>query len=424
MRWHPLLAGGLRDKAIQSAAVLIQSLTQTRASDQRSAALSTGTAGLAVGHAVAAYAGQDWAERERADQCLDGAVDLLASQPLSLSLYSGFTGIAWAADVVDRLLDGDAADRPGANRNDDIDEALARAIWRYPKDGPYDLIDGLAGLGTYALARWPRPAAAECLAGVLAQLASRARRDADGVYWWTSPAQLLGPRRELCPAGAVDLGVAHGMAGVLPLLGRACALGAGEATARPLLDGAVQWMLAHLIETPAGQTSPPFIAAGAEPVPARSAWCYGDPGVAMALLLAARDVSEPGWELAGIELAIRAAARPPEQCGVTDASLCHGTAGLAHLYGRMYQLAGEAVLADAAVSWAERTVALCGPAVDAMAAGQPAATTPDRPWNGQGLLEGAAGIALALLAASLPAEPVWDQMLLVSTGLDATVSAR
>jgi hypothetical protein len=59
-----------------------------------------------------------------------------------------------------------------------------------------------------------------------------------------------------------------------------------------------------------------------------------------------------------------------------------------------------------------------------MAAGQPAATTPDRPWNGQGLLEGAAGIALALLAASLPAEPVWDQMLLVSTGLDATVSAR
>jgi hypothetical protein len=144
----------------------------------------------------------------------------------------------------------------------------------------------------------------------------------------------------------------------------------------------------------------------------------------MALLLAARDVSEPGWELAGIELAIRAAARPPEQCGVTDAGLCHGTAGLAHLYGRMYQLTGEGVLADAAVSWAERTVALCGPAVDAMAAGQPAATTPDRPWNGQGLLEGAAGIALALLAASLPAEPVWDQMLLVSTGLDATVSAR
>src|SRR5580700_11119289 len=140
MRWHPLLAGGLRDKAIQSAAVLIQSLTQTHAPDQRSAALSTGTAGLAVGHAVAAHAGQDWAERERADQCLDGAVDVLASQPLSLSLYSGFTGIAWAADVVDRLLDGDAADRPGENRNDDIDEALARAIWRYPKDGPYDLI--------------------------------------------------------------------------------------------------------------------------------------------------------------------------------------------------------------------------------------------------------------------------------------------
>ena len=44
-------------------------------------------------------------------------------------------------------------------------------------------------------------------------------------------------------------------------------------------------------------------------------------------------------------------------------------------------------------------------------------------WNGPGVLEGAAGIALALLAGCLPAEPAWDQMLLVSTGLSAPVSA-
>jgi hypothetical protein len=44
-------------------------------------------------------------------------------------------------------------------------------------------------------------------------------------------------------------------------------------------------------------------------------------------------------------------------------------------------------------------------------------------WNGPGLLEGAAGIALVLLAGCLPAEPAWDQMLLVSTGLSAPVGA-
>jgi hypothetical protein len=37
-------------------------------------------------------------------------------------------------------------------------------------------------------------------------------------------------------------------------------------------------------------------------------------------------------------------------------------------------------------------------------------------WKGSGLLEGAAGIALAMEAAGTTVEPVWDQMLLVSTG--------
>jgi hypothetical protein len=35
--------------------------------------------------------------------------------------------------------------------------------------------------------------------------------------------------------------------------------------------------------------------------------------------------------------------------------------------------------------------------------------------SGPGLLEGAAGVVLALEAAATTAEPVWDQMLLVSS---------
>ena len=84
---------------------------------------------------------------------------------------------------------------------------------RYPASGPYDLIDGLTGLGIYALARWPRPAAADCLAEVVGQLAGRARADADGVCWPTAAVALPGPRRQLYLGGAVDAGVAHGMAG-------------------------------------------------------------------------------------------------------------------------------------------------------------------------------------------------------------------
>lgn len=64
-------------------------------------------------------------------------------------------------------------------------------------------------------------------------------------------------------------------------------------------------------------------------------------------------------------------------------------------------MTSESVLADAARFWVERTLELCS-------AAEPA-------WEGPGLLEGAAGVALALEAASTTAEPVWDQILLVST---------
>jgi hypothetical protein len=301
------------------------------------------------------------------------------------------------------------------DRNDEIDLALARAVPRYPQDGPYDLIDGLAGLGVYALARWPRPAAADCLGAVLECLAGRARSESDGAYWWTGESGLAGRRAQLYPTGGVDLGVAHGMAGLLPLLARACALGVGGPAVRALLDNAVRWLTARLIGSPAGTTIPSFIARDIEPEPARTAWCYGDPGVAIALLLAARDAAEPGWERTGTDLAISAARRPPELTRVTDAGVCHGTAGLAHLFNRLYQMTGEAEVAAAAVFWMERTLEACAGALTAD--GGPA------PWNGPGLLEGAAGVALVLLAACVPAEPVWDQMLLVSTGLDVIVSA-
>src|SRR4029450_12216233 len=91
-----------------------------------------------------------------------------------------------------------------------------------------------------------------------------------------------------------------------------------------------------------------------QPWPARSAWCYGDPGIAAALLLAARGVGDAGWEQTAVALACRAAERPASDTGVVNANFCHGAAGLAHLYNRMYQATGEPTLGRAALYWLAR----------------------------------------------------------------------
>jgi lantibiotic biosynthesis protein len=417
---QPLLSGALKDRARQLAGALTETLRPTATAGPRGGSLSYGSAGLAVCSVEFARTRRDQQAADTARIYLDEAVDVLASEPLTSSLYAGFTGIGWAVEMVDRLL-GESEDRNG-----DIDEAVTTLLQRYPEQAPYDLIQGLTGLGVYALARWPRPGATPCLLGVVEQLARRARDDADGVYWRTPPSWIGLRRDQYRPAG-VDLGVAHGIASVIPFLARVHRIGVARQTVRPLLDGAVSWLQAHMVDTPSGPTVPSFVIDGIEPGPARSAWCYGDPGVAAALLLAARDVRKPAWTLMATDLAVRAAARPPEQTGVVDAGFCHGSAGLAHLFNRMYQMTAKPALADAARFWIERTIDLCSADLSKAAApdeDQMPADGETPAWKGPGLLEGAAGIALALEFASTTAEPVWDQMLLVSTTRTPGAEAR
>src|SRR5262249_40579611 len=146
------------------------------------------------------------------------------------------------------------------------------------------------------------------------------------------------------------------------------------------------------------------------------AWCYGDPGVAAALLAAARGVAEPDWEAAARAIARRAAERPYAGAGIKGAPLCPGCAGLGHLFNRMFQATGEPPPSDAARAWYGRTLALrrAGRGIGGYEAWQPGAAGGPAWTSDPGLLNGCTGIALALLAATTSIEPRWDRMLLVS----------
>jgi lantibiotic biosynthesis protein len=414
--WRPILSGTSAHQALQAVDAIADSITSiTSLPGERDPSLGKGQAGLALLYT--------WLARTRrmpqadvlARQCLDQAIEALSTQGMNASLYGGFTGVAWAAELVDRLLDPDAEDRSEA-----VDDALLRLLSRADRwSAPYDLVVGLTGLGVYALQRYPRPVAIECLRRVVERLHECAQHDEHGLYWWTPPAEILDQEsRKQYPSGRADLGVAHGMAGAVALLGCICGAGVEQATARPLLEGAVSWLLAHSVPTEAGPTFPVWVAPAFEPSPARCAWCYGDPGIAAALLLAARGVGDAGWEQTAVALACRAAERPASETGVVNAGFCHGAAGLAHLYNRMYQATGEPKLGRAALYWLERTLGFYRMARDAGDSWVQGNWDPGQrelwTWTGIEPVEGAAGVALVLLAAATSVEPTWDRMFLVS----------
>ena len=414
--WRPVLSGDSRLRALRHVDALADVIAAL-SPGEHDPSLAGGQAGMALLYAWSARARRSPAAHDLAWQCLDRAIDAVATDAMGTSFWEGFPGIAWAAELVDRLLGADVEADAAAVDNDAVDEALSRLLLHHGGwPAPHDLVVGATGLGVYALERYPRPSAAECLNRVVERLADSAQEDRHGIYWWTPPTAIREPEdRAHYPSGRADLGMAHGVAGAIGLLGALHAAGVQRATVRPLLDGAVPWLLAQAVAIESGPTFPVWVAPDLDPLPARSAWCYGDPGVAAALWMAGRGAQEPDWEREAVALACRAAERPPAETEVVDAGFCHGTAGLAHLYNRLYQATAEPRLRRAAHYWLERTLEWCDLARPGGGAGL--AEDPDpgqEPWASMELSRGMVGIALVLLAAATPVEPLWDRMFLLS----------
>ena len=311
--------------------------------------------------------------------------------------------------------------------NAEVDLALADHVAQVPWRRAYDLTSGLAGFGLYALerlagasadpaaARAARPDAARCLARVIDRLDELALARGAGLTWHTSAEQLGPPTREYFPDGHENLGVAHGVPGLLPVLARAIAAGVAVDRARRLLDGAVAWVLAQR-QADAEVQFPYCVGHGVEPKAARAAWCYGDPGIAAAVLVAARAVDEPAWEREARAIARASASRSLASAGVHDAGLCHGAAGLGHVFNRLYQATGEEALGDAARAWLSRALGLQRPG-QGIAGYRTWGPGPDGEMTwlvDPTFLTGGAGIALALDAATTAREPTWDRVLLLS----------
>lgn len=411
--WQPLLTGSLADQASQAVHEIADALTT--ATDRQSASLAGGTAGQAVFYAYLALHDSEQAAADRAADLLDQAAEELASTPMPPSLYSGFSGIAWAMEHLrERLFEADGEEEEDPIQ--EIDEALLPPLNRSPWPGEYDLIGGLAGLGVYALERLPHPTAAEILERVVDRLAELADTMDEGRAWFTPPERLPEWQREYHPRGIYNLGAAHGLPGVVPILAGAVAAGVAVERARPLLEDSVRWLLARRYEPGVGSCFGNTYTAWEPPAPSRLAWCYGDPGIAVTLLAAARAVDEPEWERQAVDIALNAAAREVTTSLIRDTSICHGTAGLGHLFNRMFQETGEERLAEAARFWFARTFDLRAEG-EGVAGFRALEINPggESFWRSDpAFLEGAAGVGLALLGAISSVEPAWDRILLAS----------
>ena len=278
-----------------------------------------------------------------------------------------------------------------------------------------DVISGLAGTGRYLLSRKDSEPARTALRSVLAGLVAVSGEEEGLPHWHIPPRSLLtgAALPTVYPDGYLDCGLAHGIAGPMALLALALRAGIDVPGQAEAVDRLATWLVAQRIDDEWGANWPSATTLDGEGgEPTHAAWCYGSPGVARALWLAGTALDDDSRRELAVSAMKSVYARPPRARRVEHSpGLCHGVGGLLAITLRFAHDTGDPAFAEAAVEQTERLLAL---------------HEPDRPYGFRvqndkgekvdepGLIDGAAGTALALLAAGSDAEPGWDGMLLLS----------
>jgi lantibiotic biosynthesis protein len=307
----------------------------------------------------------------------------LAVGPHDGSLYRGAAGLTWAQEA----LAGDGED-PAARWPEWLEQHAAELQ-------QFDLVNGWVGVLVAVLRRAHRPGFERLAALCFSQLASRAQRDPNGAYWSAGDSR------------GVDLGVAHGVTGVLWALA-VCAR-ARVAGAEALYRDAARWLLAQ--REPEGRPQV-WSDLGGTSAP-RVAWCAGDLGMAAVLHQAARAMDDRTLEAAALKAASCAAELSSEPGQIVALGLCHGAAGAAHLLNRLWQRTGNEAFGARARELFEGVLqATAGPLPE----WQLQRTGVEQAWaSSPGVLDGYHGVMLALHAATSSKPPGWDDLLLLET---------
>ena len=388
------------------------------------ASLAEGDAGLALACAYfdACLPGEGWDRIGRA--YLTAAAEGAGRQPgWPTGLFAGTAGLGLAAWS---LSGDDPGDQSLLTAVDEVmltrvtEQAGRLAGLRHGMSpSEFDVVYGLAGVAAYLLRRpegGPAGLALEITVRALVTLAA----DADAPsLWWTPPGLMDEVMASDQPYGYLNCGLAHGIPG--PLAAMSLALLDGVSV--PGLPGAVgraaSWLARHRADDRWGVNWPrsvPLTAEGAvspggTAEPSRGAWCYGAPGVARALWLAGLALDRPDWRDLAIEAMQAVYRRPVAARRIDSPTFCHGVSGLLQVTLRFANDTGLSVFADAAAALTEQLLRLHDPgSLTGYRRIEPGGGRVDFP----GLLDGAPGVAVTLLAAATEAEPAWDRAFLLA----------
>jgi lantibiotic biosynthesis protein len=384
--------------------------------------VAQGDAGLALACAYFDQCFPDEGWDRTGHDYLSVATRAAEGRALSHGLFAGLAGLAFSARVLSRggsryrsLLDS-----LDARLSSQVLTPAAAVAGRHGVAvSEFDLITGLTGVAAYLLWRGGTPPGDVALQAILDACVALTE-EVDGTPHWYTPYHLLAGEGmvEHYPQGNLNCGLAHGVPGLLAAMSLGLEAQISIEGLREAVERTADWLVRHRSADEFGVNWPTVVAHSVGGVidqehldSSRAGWCYGAPGVARTLWLAGRALGRREYGQMAIEALAAVYRRPIPARRIDSPTFCHGVAGLLQVTLRFAHDTGLPLFSEAACALTRQLLSLYRPERSlGYCCIEPEGNLVDQP----GLLDGAPGVALALLAASTTVEPTWDRLFLLS----------
>lgn len=354
--------------------------------------LHTGSAGVLLYGVLYTEIMDDPSFDNMASEIINQMMETLSGHgSISPSFCEGLSGIGWLLLFLKEI---DYLDYDPDHFLTDTDRYLNSFLDLFLQEGKWDLLYGYVGIGFYFLKRMNR----QSLEKIVHVLDKTVVFHKTGMAW-----ERFEPHFS---KDIIDLGLAHGNAGIVVFLSQCYKQGILKDTCQKLLGGVLDFYIDQQQEfdiigsfwkdfTPIDPNAREIDG----PKFSKLAWCYGDLTILNALHQAAETISDR--EKSGLlkALAIETSKRRGyDESLIKDAFFCHGSSGIMLIYQELFERTGETAFKESADYWLNITLsAFLEQEEQIMALKDPLSESKFE------LLDGASGIGCALLN-RIPAE--------------------
>ena len=326
----------------------------------------------------------------------------LRTEVQSPSYCEGLCGFAWTLNHLskNRLIEMDLD-----SFNTSIDEVAKIFADKSLKLKNHDFLYGTVGANLYLLDR-ESPDLADLITEIHQKIIGQSIRSKSGLYW-EDPAIKRSSKK------VINLGLAHGVSGMIVYLCRMVKHFGKDENLLSILKNCTKFIKNCKNKRNSGSIYPAFMINGKGDGTSRLAWCYGDLSVGLALFQAGMALNDSSLQEEGISIFRSAGSRRTvQETGILDASICHGTSGIALMYNRMYKNTGMEEFKKTAYYWAEQTLNFIK--VETGLINYKSWEAQEQGWKiDNGLLNGSSGVAMTLMSIYSDKDYDWDRCLLL-----------